>query len=309
MSGLAPEVLVVGEALVDVVDGIAYAGGSPMNVAIGMSRLGLRTTLHTRIGPDEFGELITRQLNQNGVVITAESRDSGPTSVAAARIGADGTATYEFVIDASLSHLGTSLARFEAVHSGSIAAALDPGAERIEQLLKDARPRATISFDPNVRAQLLGDRITARARVARLVAIADVVKASDEDLSWLYPEASIEAVADAWLASGPSVVVVTRGGVGSTALCAAGLVSIPSPEVRLIDTIGAGDSYMAAMIAGLAGAGLLGAERRESLKAIALSDLEQVIRLAAECAGITVSRRGANPPNRSELENQVRSFT
>jgi fructokinase len=280
-----------------------------MNVAIGMSRLGLPTTLHTRIGPDEFGDLISGHLHQSGVTITAESRDSGPTSVAAARIGGDGTATYEFAIDASLADLGTSLARFEAVHSGSIAAALDPGAERIEQLLKEARPFATISFDPNVRSQLLGDRITARARVARLVAIADVVKASDEDLEWLYPEASVDAVAEAWLASGPSVVAVTRGGNGSTALCAAGSVAIPSPEVTVIDTIGAGDSYMAAMIAGLAGAGLLGADRRESLKAIAVSDLEEVIRLAAECAGMTVSRRGANPPNREELETHVRSLT
>jgi fructokinase len=298
MSG--ERALVVGEALVDVVAGVAHPGGSPLNVAVGLSRLGMSTTLHTRIGADEFGVLVQRHAEASGVRLTPDSVDARPTSVAAARIGADGAAEYEFAIDGDLARPSIPLDRFDVVHTGSIAAALDPGASCIEELLAVARAYATISFDPNVRPQLMGDNIAARARIARFVAAADVVKASDEDLAWLYPEATIEQVAKGWLASGSAVVAVTRGSEGSTILCAAGRLTVPAPDVRLVDTIGAGDSYMAGLIAALGDAGLLGADRREALRSISLPDIEAAARFAASCAAITVSRPGADPPNRTE---------
>jgi fructokinase len=160
------------------------------------------------------------------------------------------------------------------VHVGSIGAALEPGATLVERLVTSSRPSATISFDPNVRPQLMGSAETARPRIERLVALADIVKASDEDLAWLYPGADVTEVVDRWLALGPALMV---------------------------DTIGAGDSFMAGLLAALSDRGLLGAARRSALRELSASDLTEVVGFAARCAAITVSRPGADPPTRADL--------
>ncbi|CAN5323765.1 carbohydrate kinase [soil metagenome] len=299
VSRLAPAV-VIGEALVDVVDGIAIPGGSPLNVAVGLARLGLPTALATRFGDDEYGRLIAEHLAASGVSLTPGSVDSRPTGVAEATIAADGSASYRFAIDWDPAEVVIADAP-ALVHTGSIGATLAPGAALVERLLRDHRDAATISYDPNARPQLMGDPADARVVVERLIGLADVVKASDEDVAWLYPDSDVDSVLAGWLAHGPAMVVLTRGGDGADALAASGHVHVDAPATHVADTIGAGDSFMAGLLAALADRDLLGGDRRDALRGIDTATLTDVVSFAARCAAITVSREGANPPSRDEL--------
>jgi fructokinase len=296
-------VLVIGEALVDVVrnagERVVHPGGSPLNVAVGLARLGLPTTLHTSVGDDDHGRLIEAHLAASGVITTSAPAPGSTTSVAEASIAPDGAASYRFDIEWRPAAVGAS--NFEAVHTGSIGAALEPGATLVEGVLAGARERSTVSFDPNVRPQLMGDVQLARPRVERLVALADVVKASDEDLAWLYPELSPDEVLARWIELGPAFVVVTRGGAGATAVAASGAVQVAAPPTTVSDTIGAGDSFMSGLLAALADRDLLGAANRPRLRAIDGATLEAVVAFAARCAAITVSRPGADPPTRADV--------
>ena len=147
----------------------------------------------------------------------------------------------------------------------------------------------------------MDDPAAACLRVEQLVRLADVVKVSDEDLRWLRPGLSLADAAAAWLATGPAVVVVTLGGEGAFALTAAGRVSVLAPLVSVVDTVGAGDTFMGALIDGLIEAGLVGADRRDALRELPVGLLEQIMRRSADAAAITVSRPGADPPTRAEL--------
>ncbi|MFC7616381.1 carbohydrate kinase [Actinokineospora soli] len=217
-------ITVVGEALVDVVpdgDGGAKAhpGGSPANVAVGLARLGAPVTLVTSYGDDPYGELVDAHLRGNGVTVH-RGHDGGPTSVAEVTLDADGVAQYDFRIDWRLD--GADLPPSVCLHTGSIAAVLEPGATAVEALVRATRPRAVVSYDPNCRPSLMGAPDAARPRIERLVALADVVKVSEEDLAWLHPGRPYAEVAREWLALGPAVVVVTCGGEGSFGVAAAG---------------------------------------------------------------------------------------
>lgn len=297
----ADRVLVVGEALVDVVDDDALPGGSPLNVAVGLRRLGLPSTLHSHFGADPHGVLIARHLEASGVSVTPGTVGDHRTSVARATIAADGSATYSFDIDWDPAPLEVPAGTFRAVHTGSIGAALEPGATVVERLLTALRPTTVVTFDPNVRPQLTGSPDEARPRIERLIALADVVKASDEDVAWLYPDAGVAEVLQRWLALGPAITVVTRGGEGADALAASGPVHVPAFVTRVADTIGAGDSFMAGLIWSLATLGLLDATRRDDLRSIRAADLRTVVATGARCAGITVSRQGADPPTADEV--------
>ncbi len=298
-------VLVVGEALVDVVrrddDDVVHAGGSPLNVAVGLQRLGVPTTLHSAFGADPHGVEIAQHLEASGVSVTSSTVSDRETSVALASIGADGAASYTFSIDWDPAEPDVANGEFDAVHTGSIGAALEPGATMVERLLARLRPTTTISFDPNVRPQLMGSPDDARPRVERLVAMADVVKASDEDIAWLYPDAELADVQARWLALGPALVVVTRGAEGADALVARGPVHVAAPAIEIVDTIGAGDSFMAGLLSSLSNLKLLGGDRREALRALPRRDLALVVRSATRCAAITVSRPGADPPTQDEV--------
>jgi fructokinase len=298
-------VLVVGESLVDIVrrdgDDAVHPGGSPLNVAVGLRRLGVPTTLHSSFGADPHGVAIARHLEASGVTITPGTIRDRPTSVALATIGADGAASYTFSIEWDPASLDVALDGVAALHVGSIGAVLEPGATLVERLLAEQRPSATISYDPNIRPQLMGSADVARPRVERIVALADVVKASDEDLAWLYPDADTATVMTDWLARGAALVVVTRGSDGADALAASGPVRVPAPATEIVDTIGAGDSFMSGLLAALSDRGLLGAGRREALRALPASDIRDVVAFAARCAAITVSRPGADPPTRDDL--------
>jgi fructokinase len=298
-------VLVVGEALVDVVrrDGedVAHPGGSPLNVAVGLQRLGVPATLHSTFGADPHGVAIAEHLEASDVAVTPSTVGDRVTSVALATIDGTGAATYSFSIDWDPEALEVPDGTFDAVHTGSIAAALEPGATMVEELLARLRPTATVSFDPNVRPQLMGEPADARGRIEHLITLADVVKASDEDIAWLYPEVPVADVIEAWRESGPALVVVTRGSAGADAVTEAGAVHVDAPRTTVADTIGAGDSFMAGLLAALADRGLLGAVRRDSLRAMDAATAREVVAFAARCAAITVSRPGADPPTRDEL--------
>jgi len=301
----APRVLVIGEALVDVVrrDGeeVAHPGGSPLNVAVGLQRLGVPATLHSTFGADPHGVAIAQHLEASGVSVTATTVGDGETSVALAEIGEDGAASYTFSIDWDPAPLDVPEGFFTAVHTGSIGAALEPGATVVERLLTRLRPTATVTFDPNVRPQLMGDPDDARTRIERLIGLADVVKASDEDLGWLYPDATVAESMQRWLALGPGLVVVTRGADGADALAAGGAVHVPAAATTVVDTIGAGDSFMAGLIAALGDRAVLGGAERARLRSLSRSDIAEVVGFAVRCAAITVSRPGADPPTREEL--------
>ena len=183
-------VLVVGEALIDVVTraggSAAHPGGSPLNVAVGLARLGIPALLHTAIGADDYGDLIRSHLDDSGVRLSAESVTDAPTSVAEAAIDERGAAEYVFQIGWDPRPLPAADG-FDIVHTGSIATVLAPGRDTVRALVEAQRASATISFDPNVRPKLSGPREEALRLVLDLVRLADVVKASDEDVEWLYP--------------------------------------------------------------------------------------------------------------------------
>jgi fructokinase len=298
-------VLVVGEALVDILvraDGAEteHPGGSPLNVAIGLSRLGRDTHLLTRIGQDERGHSVLSHLASSGVRLVEGSVLPVTTATAAATLAPDGSATYEFDLHWELGEAQLPTAPL-AVHTGSIAAVLEPGAPTVEKILRDHRGQATISNDPNARPLLMGDASSARERIESLVAVSDLVKVSDEDAAWLSPGESPEELAIRWLGLGPSVVVLTNGAAGMLGLCRAGRVEVPAERVTVSDTVGAGDSAMAALLDGLWQYDLLGGSAREALTSVSTQVLEHVVRHAARAAAITVSRPGADPPTRAEL--------
>jgi fructokinase len=301
--------VVVGEALVDLVGQrggqtwVAHPGGSPANVALGLARLGVPVTLRTRLGRDAFGDVILTHLKASGVRVDTGDDGGASTSLAIASLAA-GIASYDFRIDWDVGRLDALPVETRCVHTGSLATALEPGKTSVIDLLEreHARGRVTVSYDPNVRPALLGDAARARPDIERVVAIADVVKVSDEDLRWLYPDQADEDVAQAWLASGPALVVVTRGGAGVYAVSASCELHRPAVLIDLVDTVGAGDSFTSGLLDGLHRADLVGGSRREALASVDEATLDSIVDTAARIAAITCSRPGANPPTRAELD-------
>jgi fructokinase len=303
------DVLVVGESLVDLVlrpDGSCqeYPGGSPANVALGLARLGRRAGLFTRIGEDEHGRMIRTHLEASGVRLVPGSITTQRTSTATARIDVTGGARYEFDLDWRLPP-GELPELASCLHTGSIAAFLPPGGDAVLALVEQAAGRMTVSYDPNARPRLMGDPQRARSRVESFVSRADVVKVSDEDLAWLTPGEDPVDVAARWLTKGPSVIVVTRGNLGALGLCEAGRVEVATSAVDVVDTVGAGDAFMAGLLDRLATLDLLGPKRVTELRAIEIAALEDMLRHASLVAAITCTRAGANPPSRAELDALV----
>ena len=314
---------VIGEGLVDVVQrstGIeAHVGGSPLNVAVGLARLDHPVQFIGRFGRDAYGESVAAHLKSSSVMVP-QGPDALPTSVATALIDDDGAATYTFDLAWELPGLadrlpfmlqGTTL-----VHTGSIATMLAPGAAEVLAAVEHAHPSATISFDPNCRPSIITDVDYARRQAEKFVSLADVVKASDEDLEWLYPGVDVLDSARRWLSlggpEGPALVVVTRGAAGPWGITAAGEAEFPAPKVEVADTVGAGDSFMAALISGLVDRGLAGAQNRKELRELPAESLRELLAHASWAAAVTVSRPGANPPTRAdlnhlELENRERA--
>ncbi|WP_098464668.1 carbohydrate kinase family protein [Isoptericola jiangsuensis] len=302
-----PHVVVVGEALLDVVhrvDGSVdeLPGGSPANVALTLGRLDRDVRLVTWLGADGRGSAVRTWLEGSGVLLAPGSTDAPATSVAVARLDEHGAATYEFRLDWRVPTGAAASPDALAVHTGSIAAVVEPGASAVRDLVRTARPTATITYDPNVRPDLMGDPADVRPTVEELVSLADVVKVSDEDLGWLAPGADPLVVARSWLGLGPALVVVTLGGEGAVAVSAAGERRAVAPRVEVVDTVGAGDSFMGALVDGLWAADLLGGARRDALREVDGATLGRLLDHCVAVAAVTVSRAGANPPRRAELD-------
>ncbi|MCZ2401924.1 carbohydrate kinase [Paenarthrobacter sp. Z7-10] len=315
---------VIGEALIDeVVRGSGavetHVGGSPMNVAVGLARLGHAVQFLGRIGQDPYGTLISAHLHGNSVLVPL-ARVFGTTSVARASLGADHAASYDFDLDWELPGFdpepnGTHRGLLQAttlLHTGSIASMLQPGCSQVFKAVLVARPHATIAYDPNCRPTIVADVDYARNQAEQFVRLADVVKASDEDLRWLYPALDPLQAARNWLriggaADGPAVVVVTMGADGPWAVNAAGETHTKVPPAEVVDTVGAGDSFMAALLSTLVDRELDGAQRREALRSLSAGDLTEILRYAAAAAAVTVSRAGADPPRRADLQLQHQS--
>ncbi|KAF2419661.1 carbohydrate kinase [Microbacterium sp. B35-30] len=304
----APRVVVVGESLVDIVHRAGGAvdeasGGSPANVALTLGRLGRAPVLVTRLADDDGGRRVRRWLEESGVTVDAVT--AVRTSTATALLDAGGAATYTFDLEWDL---GDDVARLaqdvfasaDLVHLGSVGAVLEPGAGQVAALVRAAHGRAIITYDPNIRPSLVRDPQVVRDRVDELIGLADVIKASDEDMQWLQPGRDAIEVAREWVMAGPALVVVTRGADGATAVTTDAEVVVPAASNHVVDTVGAGDTFMGALIDGLlaraAGLGL-----RAPGGGIHPDELEALLRRAAEAAAITVSRPGADPPRREEL--------
>ncbi len=289
-------VLVVGESLVDIVhtsDGTTreYAGGSAANVAVALARLGRPVRFVTAWADDERGRVLADHLARAGVELASDPHTLARTATAAATIGTDGAASYEFDLEWRISEVMTGAPAF--VHVCSLGAVLEPGADQVLDLVSGLRGTATVSYDVNARPAITGTGPDVVARVERAAAVADLVKASDEDLSNLYPDLGLAEAAAHLLTLGPSAVVVTRGGDGATWVGTQHTVEVASLPVVVADTIGAGDTFGAAVIDAV--------WDRGRLADLSATEIAEVLAHAARAAAVTVSRPGADPPYRSEL--------
>jgi len=298
-------IVVAGEALIDLVPqgpGALAAlkpapGGGPYNTAVALGRLGSPTAFCSRTSRDAFGEALLDGLRRSGVDVSGVQRGPEPTTLAAATIDDGGSAAYSFYVDGTADRLFTAPrslpAGTRAVSFGTLSLVLEPGASAYEELLRRAAGQGLFTaLDPNIRAGLIPDADAYRARFASWLPSVTLLKVSEEDAAWL------GGTPRAWLAEGPSAVVVTRGGDGLTVFTEGGEYSVPGEKVDVVDTIGAGDTVNAALLHGLA------AQDALSPKALATLGTEgwtRLLRFAARAAAITCSRAGAEPPYAAEL--------
>ncbi len=307
---MSTRVLVIGEVLIDIVrtpDGAVseHVGGSPANVATGVARLGHPTDFATTLGRDARGSACLAHLKAHGVETLPSSRTASPTSVADATLDESGAATYTFALHWNLAPVPIR-SGVGHVHTGSIAATQAPGGEVVVRTLREVRDAATISYDPNMRPSIMGSPDAVRSRVEDIVALSDLVKASSDDLEWLYPDRTIEEVLTHWSALGAALTVVTLGPDGvryrvpaTGEVCRA---AARTEAAAVVDTVGAGDSFMAGLISGLLDAGLLGsATARFALSAASAADLAPALDRALATSGVTVTHAGAYSPTRTEI--------
>ncbi|MDM4718698.1 carbohydrate kinase [Micromonospora sp. WMMA1363] len=305
-------IAVIGEALVDLVaeDRVggyrAVPGGSPANVALALARLEQPVRLLARLSGDGFGQRIGAHLRDNGVDLAWAVSADEPTSLAVATLDDSGQASYQCYLNGTADWQWTAselpnlaAAPVTALHSGSLALALPPGATVLEDLFARERRRGalTLSIDLNLRPSIVADRDGERQRVERQVRSAHIVKASEEDLGWLYPGRAVEEVMADWRAAGAACSVVTLGAVGSCLLAPDGrLYRQPARRVDVVDTVGAGDAFTGGLLAALADVGALGDRPGARLTAVAPEQWRQVLDLASTVAALTCARRGADPP-------------
>jgi len=300
--------LVVGEALTDCAlrgnSSTETPGGSPLNVAIGMGRLGEEVILAARVGHDARGLEIMEHAHSSGVELIEDADGLQRTSAATATIADDGSASYEFDLLWDVNSDMVPDTTFLHIHTGSIGATLEPGGSGVVEIVREQRAAgASVSYDPNVRPSIMGTPDDVRDRIEELIGLSHIVKASDEDIAWLYPDHSQDEVLSMWLSRGVSLAILTRGAEGVIALAAGHTVSLPTRASHVVDTIGAGDSFMAGLLVALQSRGLLG-PGASRLRDIAFEELEACVDFALECAAITVSRAGANPPTLADLESR-----
>lgn len=284
----------------------ARVGGSPLNVAVALSRLGQSTAFLSKVSTDPFGRRLMAYLESEAIDTDLIVRTSAPTTLAIVALDDKGVPTYSFytsgTADRSLEQSELPLRLPDAirvVHIGSYTTALDPTASSLEALVTRERPRRFISYDPNIRPSIVPDPELWRRRVAALTTQAHLVKASVEDIQFLYPGISVDSVLADWLARGAGIAIATMGEVGAMAATKQGIAArVSARTVKVIDTVGAGDTFQAALLTWLAERGRLSPDGLATLSA---DDLNALLAFAARAAAMTCSRRGADMPKRGEL--------
>ena len=303
-----PLIAVVGEALIDLVPSgppgayQAHPGGSPFNVAIALARLRNPTALMARLGDHGFGKLLRDTATAEGVDLGAAARAAEPATLAVVSMDGSGQASYEFYIEGTadwqwtIAELRKRPADAAVLHFGSIASWTPPGSKRIDQLICEARARngVLVSYDPNVRPAVLASASRGRSLIERSVRRAHVVKASREDLEWLYPSTPVAEAASHWNELGAALVLVTDGADGATAYRqGSDPLSRPGRPVELVDTIGAGDSFTGGLLSGLVRRELHHPDR---IAAMSDADMAEVLDEAVLVSSVTCERAGADPP-------------
>ena len=305
-------ILCCGEALIDMLprtttlgeDAYApYAGGAIFNTAIALGRLGVPTGFFTGLSDDMMGDILRKTLGESGVDYSYCATLSRPTTVAFVKL-VDGHATYAFydegtagrmITEAELPALGGDC---EAIHFGAISLIPEPCGSTYEALLKREHDKRVISLDPNIRPGFIKDKDAHMGRIRRMAAMSDIVKFSDEDLAWFGLEGDEDALARHWLHHGAKLVVVTRGAEGAVGYTANHKVTVPSERVTVVDTVGAGDTFDAGVLASLKMQNLL---TKQQVAKLSEDQIAKVLALGAKAAAVTVSRAGANPPWAKEI--------
>jgi fructokinase len=308
---LEASVVVAGEALVDLVPDergalIPLLGGGPFNTARTLGRLGQAAAFVGALSHDRFGAQLAEALARDGVALSPELRTDRPTSLAMAEINARGSATYRFYFagtsaeglspETALAALPDAVA---ALHVGGLGLVLEPLAQAVEALVERLAGHALVMVDPNVRPGLIDDPEAYATRLARMIARADVLKVSDDDLKALYPERGVEVSAQALLDEGPRLVLLTRGEQGAAVFGAFGTFAVAAPQVSVVDTIGAGDTFSGAWIA-----------RWRTLTA-ALDDADAVreaTSFGCAAAALSCMKQGADPPTAKDLDAFIRKL-
>lgn len=312
MKSTEQPVLCLGEALIDVIKRAGNVeekvGGSIFNVACGVASLGHPTSLASWWGEDERGKSLEEKLASAGVSVVPGSANAQKTPIANAQIDDNGQATYDFDLEWQVPPL-PEVSGLSHLHTGSFAATLAPGASAVVAAVKTMSTQGTVSYDPNVRPSLMGTPEEVRPRIEELISHADLVKASDEDIAWLYgKDTPIETVLHQWKDMGPGLIVATRGPWASYALCAndRDMLAVDPLNIKVKDTVGAGDSFMAGLISGLLDAGMLGStEAKQRLRQARLSDIQAALHRATITSGLTVSKVGAYAPTQAEIAEVI----
>ncbi len=304
-------ILVCGETLIDLVhvDGEmwrALPGGSPANTAVALARLSTSTAMLARISSDAFGTRLRERLVGDGVDVRYVVTAAEQSSMAVVDLGDDGSARYSFYLrdTADWQWVTNDLpVAFDpsvtALHAGSMALLMPPGGAVLEAMLERERSQRVVSIDPNVRASICPDPRLYRESVERWLGLAHIVKASVDDVNWLYPDRSYTDVLEDWSTRGPSLVVFTRSADGALARLASGLeVGVSGIEVEVVDTIGAGDTFTAGLLHALDEAGLLNVSAFAHLTG---EQIEEALRFAVLASAVACTRAGSDPPYLTDL--------
>ena len=296
---------VCGEVLIDLIPGsdgmrVAHVGGGPANTAKALARLGHDVQFIDGISSDQYGQMSRKELLDDEVKLDLALKSDKPTCTAEVTLAADGSGSYVFKIDGTatfdFSHSwlpDPSRYKPHVLHIGTLVTVIEPGADVLYDWAIRVAEFAPIVYDPNIRPSVMGDRDRYQASVEKWVAISSVIKVSDDDVEWLYPGESIESVAQRWISDGAALVVITRGINGLLGVSAGGSVEVPGVKIEVADTVGAGDTVGAIIVEAMIEKGILN-----------LTDdvLKATLHRAAVAAGITCSRKGAQPPYKHELK-------
>ncbi len=301
---MSDQVWVAGEVLIDLIPDvdqhIAVVGGGPANTAKALSRIGVKTHFIAGISSDKYGQKAKDELFSTSVLLDYIHYSNKPTCTAKVTLSKSGGATYEFIIEDTATFdfspdwlPNPQTERPSLLHIGTLATVIEPSASVLFKWARTFTNIAPIVFDPNIRPAVLSDRETYLKKVEKWVAISSAVKVSDEDLNWLYPGEEINDIANNWLEVGVELIVVTLGDKGIIAYRKNEQASVGAVKVVVADTVGAGDTV---------GAVLVEAIVKNGLERLTGEVLKSMLSRATKAAAITVSRIGANPPSKEEID-------